>query len=212
MSGDDRSRLAGWLARLGGPGYKGCKDRDLAVAEMRAEGASRLLPYLIPMLTDDDPEARCQACEAILWVDSQHGTEWVLPLLSDPHGGVRCAACYCLLKLGDERAVAPLTAVLKSDEAPTVRGWAAMALGRIGGPAVIPALLAAMASDHEVDELGYTPSDSAAIILDDMLDSEETRTMGPEITFQWTEVPLNRDRIRRQAEQRYQQWLEAHAS
>jgi hypothetical protein len=66
MASDFRERLDSWLPRLGGPGYKGFADRDRAVAEMRAAGADRLFPLLIPMLTDPEPEARCTACEAIL--------------------------------------------------------------------------------------------------------------------------------------------------
>ncbi len=211
ISSDDQSRLAGWLARLGGPGYKGSEDRDRAVVEMRAEGASRLLPQLIP-LTGDDLETRCQACEAILLVDSEHGTERVLPLLSDPDDRVRWYACWCLCGRGDERATTPLMAVLKSDQDPNVRGLAAMALGRIGGPAVIPAFLSTMASDHEVNENGHTPSHCAAMALDDILGTEETRIKVSESVCKMREGEPDLDRLRRLAEQRYQQWLGAQAS
>ena len=66
MDSNDRNRLNGWLGRLGGPGFKGSADRNQAVAELRADGADKLFPLLIPMLADLDLEGRCSACGAIL--------------------------------------------------------------------------------------------------------------------------------------------------
>jgi hypothetical protein len=76
---------------------------------------------------------------------------------------------------GDERAVPALAELLRRDPDPTVRGTAAYALGGIGSPAAIPALLAALGSDNESDELGHSPSSCAATALDDILGTAETR-------------------------------------
>jgi HEAT repeat protein len=207
MGGELQARLDGWLARLGGPDFKGFEDRDRAVAEMRAAGADRLFPLLVPMLTDPDVEARCTACEALLWVDTQRAVELVLPLLKDPEETVRWYACGCLSDCGDQRAVAPLIAVLQGDEDAQVRGTAAYALGRLGSPAAIPALLAAMTSDHEVDMHGHSPSSCAATALDDILGTNETRIRVSESLCRMRKGAPDLDRLRRLAEERYQQWL-----
>ena len=112
-----------WLALLGGPGYLGREARDRAVAEMRAAGAERLFPLLVPMLTATDPDARCKACEAVLWVDAGRAIELVLPLLDDRDAAVRWRACGCLHDFGDGRAVAPLVQVLQCDPDAQVRSW-----------------------------------------------------------------------------------------
>src|SRR5262249_20723671 len=142
----DRNRLDAWLARLGGPGFRSLDDRNRAVAEVRAAGADAIFPLLIPMLADINPAARSKPCEAVLLVDPQRGVPLVLPLLRDPDDGVRWWACDCLWQHGDDRAVPPLIAVLQTDDDPQVRGVAARGLGHLGSPAVIPALLAAMAA------------------------------------------------------------------
>jgi hypothetical protein len=157
------------------------------------------------MLNDDDLEARCAACEAVLWVDAERGVPLVLPLLGDPDEVVRWWACECLWRFGDDRAVAPLVVALRSDGDAQVRGSAAGALGRLGGPAVIPALLAAMASDHEEDIHGHTPSRCAAMALDDILGTEETRIRVGTVNRS-PDRPPDFDRLRRLAEDRYRQW------
>jgi HEAT repeat protein len=206
MQGDDRTRLKGWLARLGGPGFISFQDRDQAVAEMRACSVDRLLPLLRPMLTDPDADARCTACEAVLRLDRRRGVDLVLPLLQDVEEAVRWYACGCLCDLGNEQAVDSLLAVVKTDRDAQVRGTAAHALGKLGGPAVIPALLAVMASDHEVDVQGSSPSWCAAMALDDILGTHETRIRLSPTLRKMRSGKTNLDRLRSLAEARYQQW------
>ncbi|MGO9921288.1 MAG: HEAT repeat domain-containing protein [Isosphaeraceae bacterium] len=204
--GDDASQLNGWLALLGGPGYRDREARDWAVAQLRATGADRLFPLLIPMLDDPDPEVRCTACEAVLWVDARRAIDMVLPLLGDPDVTVRLHACGCLHDFGDERAVAALIRVLRGEPDAQVRGNAAYALGGIGSPAAIPALLAAVDSDHELDMHGHSAASCAARALDDILGTEETRIQVSETIFRMRDVAPDMDRLRRLAEKRYEQW------
>jgi HEAT repeats len=201
----DRSRLDAWLARLGGPGFESFDDRDRAVGEMRAAGTDAVLSLLGPLLTDDDLEVRCTACEAVLLVDAGSGVPLVLPLLRDPNEVVRLSACEGLWQYGDDRAVAPLVAALQSDDDPQVRGSAAMGLGRLGGPAVIPALLAAMVDDHEEDIQGHTPSWCAAMALDEILGTEETRVRVGNVNRLPDKEP-DLDKLRLLAEERFRQW------
>jgi HEAT repeat protein len=201
----DQAQLDAWLARLGGPGYKGRDDQKQAVAEMRAVGADVLFPLLTPMLTGDE-ESRCQACEAILRIDAERGLELVLPLLRDPDLGVRWFACECAAGLGGARAVPALRTVLQSDEDAQVRGTAARGLGRQGDPEVFPILLEVMASDHEIDIHGHSPSHCAAMALDDILGTDETCLhLGNVCRMLDREPDLNR--LRRLAEEQYRQWL-----
>ncbi len=205
MGAISRAQLDAWLARLGGPGYQDDDDRDRAVAEMRAAGADAVFSLLVPLLDDHDPDVRGTACEAALLVDAGRGVPLVLPLLRDPDDVVRWCTCEALVGHGDHRATAPLVAVLQSDADPQVRGAAAMALGRFGGPAVIPALLAALADDHEVDILGHTPSHCAAMALDEILGTEETRIRMGNVN-RLPDRPPDLDRLRRLAEERFREW------
>jgi hypothetical protein len=200
----DRGQLDAWLARLGGPRYKGSNDRDEAVAEMRAAGADALFPLLLPMLSANG-EARCTACEAIMWVDPQRGLPMVLPLLQNPDEAVRLCACEEIGWRGGPAAVPALLAVLRSDEDAQVRVAAAFFLGRNGGPGAIPALLAAMESDHEVDILGFSPSHTAAMALDEILGTDETCLHFGKLRRMLDREP-DLERLRSLAEERYRQW------
>src|SRR5262245_32445825 len=131
MGNELQTRLDAWLARLNGPGYIGREDRDRVVAEMRAEGPERLFPLLAAMLASQDPEIRCVSCETVFRIDPIRALELVLPLLNDSEMAVRWHACGCLHDFGDERAVGPLSKVLKEDPDAQVRGTAAYALGGI---------------------------------------------------------------------------------
>ena len=208
---EGRELLEGWLALLDGPGYKGRVARDRAVAEMRAAGADRLFPLLVPMLTGPDPKARCKACEAVLRVDADRAIELVLPLLDDPDASVRWHACGCLHDFVDERAVAPLVRVLQGDQDPQVRGAAAYALGGIRSLAAIPALLEAMELDHELDILNYSPSSGAAGALDDILGTNVTRGQPSQGMCKTREQPTTLEGFKRVAREAYQGWLKRQA-
>jgi HEAT repeat protein len=139
-------------------------------------------------------------------VDAPRAMDLVLRLLDDPDVTVRRHACGCLHDYGDERAVAALVGVLRGDPDAQVRGSAAMALGGIGSPGAIPALLAAIGSDHEEDTHGHSAASCAARALDDILGTEETRIKVSETICQMRPEAPDMGRLRRHAEERYQQW------
>ena len=56
-----------------------------------------------------------------------------------------------------------------------VRNTAAYALGGIGDPVAIPALIETLDNDHERDELGYSASGCVATALDNILKTNHTR-------------------------------------
>jgi hypothetical protein len=69
--------------------------------------------------------------------------------------------------------------------------------------------MATMASDHEVDVQGHSPSSCAATALDDILGTNETRIKVSETLRRMRKGKPDLDRLRRLAEERYQQWLGA---
>ena len=203
-------RLSGWLALVeGGPGWEGVDGRARAVAQMRAARPA-VVPLLAAKLADPDPDVRCRATTALLFVDAGRTLELVLPLLRDPDDVVRWHACGCLHDFGDDRAVGPLAAVLARDPDPQVRGTAAYALGGIGSPAAIPALLRAL-GDDERDLHGHSASSCTATALDDILGTYETRIKVGGGLCRMAEWPPDLDRLRRLAAALYSQWSGADA-
>lgn len=206
MQGDAK-KLQAWLSILvGGSESEGTDARERAVVEMQAMGAERLFPLLAPLLSGDDPEARCLACEAALRVDAGRAVELVLPLLADPEAIVRWHACGCLHDFGDERAVSALVRVLQADPVAGVRSTAAYALGGIGSPAAVPALIAALQADHEPDANGHTASSCAATALDDIVGTDETRIREPDGLCTLADGPPDLESLKQRAQARYEAW------
>jgi HEAT repeat protein len=156
-----KERLQECLELLIGPGYKGRAACDQAVAELKALGASRLFPLLIPMLDSQTLLIRLEASRAILSIDEQKGIELLLPYLHDPDPEFRYDVCGLMHDFGDRRVTIPLIELMQNDTDPQIRGQAAFALGAIGDIRALSALTETMNSDHEVDMLGYSPSTSA---------------------------------------------------
>jgi HEAT repeat protein len=181
--------------------------RDRILEEMRAVGLDQIIPLLAAKLTDPDTEIRGKAVTALCLLDAKQAVVLILPLLEDPAVEIRWHTSGCLHDFGDERAVEPLKAVLETDLDPTVRNTAAYALGGIGSPAAIPALIRTMNNDHEVDELGHTPSFAAMTALDDILGTEETRLKLSESLRQMAPSPPDIDRLRLLTTKLYERWL-----
>ncbi len=170
-----RERLNEWLAMLGGPGWKGREAYYRAIEEMRSFGPQRIMPLLHAMLAASDPEVRCKAAEAILWIDRVQGVHQVSPLLQDKDRTVRWYTCGLMHDLGNERAVDLLIERMKNDPDPQVRGAAAYALGGIGSASAISALTEIFQNDHVCDELGFTPSFCAQEALKEIHEALERK-------------------------------------
>jgi HEAT repeat protein len=108
--------------------------------------------------------------------------------------------------------LSPVIRVLQGDPDPQVRNTAAFALGGIGSPAAIPALLAALESDHELDELGHSASSCAETALDDILGTDETRIRLSDGLCKMQERPPDLDLLRRLAREMYEDWSKSQAN
>jgi HEAT repeat protein len=149
--------------------------RAQMIAELQSMSLSRLLPTLQQLLSDADCDMRCYAALAVFHVAPQEGLSLLLSLLDDAEVVVRWHTCGLLHDIADKRAVEPLIHIMKTDPDPQVRNTAAYALGGVGDPWAIPALIETLDKDHEVDDLGHCASSSAATALDDILQTNHTR-------------------------------------
>lgn len=209
MESLSRQDIDKWLEDLYLP-EDGGSPRERAVAEMREAGIEHVFPQLSERLKSPDAEIRCRAIGAMVLLDAQKAVPFVVGCLSDPEAVVRWQACGCLGEFGDDRAVDALVEVTRSDSEAQVRGTAAAALGALGSPAAIPALLVTMASDKEVDERGFTPSWYAAMALDDILGTDETRIKTSEGLCRLPDGQPDLDLLRRQAKELYERWSSNH--
>lgn len=137
------------------------------IAKMRSIGSERLFPILGGFLSDPDSEFRCLVSEAIIHIDPQAGVSLLLPLLDDPEWVVRVQICGLMHDIGDKRAVQPLIHIMKTDPDPMVRNTAAYALGGIGDPIPIPALI------ETLDIVDGLLVDSEAIAIIEQWDEQE---------------------------------------
>ncbi len=142
------------LRKLSGPGFAGREDRALAIKQLKSFGCARAYPTLLRLLNHRDLDVRCNAAEAILGINAQHGLPHVLPLLRARSKTLRWSVCGLLHDFGDSRALAPLIERLQIDRDAQNRGTSAYALGGIGLLQAIPALVQTEQLDHEIDIMG----------------------------------------------------------
>jgi len=118
---------------------------DRAQAELAKRGAEAV-PALAQLLKNSsDVDARCAAVWTLCRIDDASAREPIRKALADQHASVRQAAARAAGLHRDAQARLVLEQLAQSGEAP-VRREAATALGRIGKPASVPALLTALAS------------------------------------------------------------------
>ncbi len=193
------------LARLGKPG----RDRHLRFQMFVDDLATipeRARALLTTTLRDLVGEIRCEAVDVLLALDGEQAVPAVLPLFDDPLDWVRQHVIDQMAGYGGDTAVEPLIAKLRSDPEPGVRGQAAYALGHIGGPRVIPALLDALDHDREFDALGHSPSSIAATALDNILGTNITRIKLADGLCTLAPWPPDDDALRAQARELYESW------
>jgi HEAT repeat protein len=144
--------------------------RARAVRACGRIGARAVVPHLAEALgTDDSPQVRREAAEALGAIGDDRGVDALADALDDPNSDVRRAAVVALGELGDPSPVGDVVALLDDgDEA--VRQATALAL--IDLLANAPADRSHDVRESLVDELGAV--DEPAGVLDPMVDILES--------------------------------------
>src|SRR5262245_55421602 len=85
----DMDQLAAWLDAIKRPTFMDDGWQDRAVAEMCAAGVDHVFPLLCERLKAADPEARCDAITALLFLDAYGAVPPIVSMLHDPDRIVR---------------------------------------------------------------------------------------------------------------------------
>lgn len=138
-----------------------------AALEALARGGSRSLPALVRALRSSDEEVVMFAAMALAQTRGPGGIPHLLRLLHHPDLNVAQAAIDALGKLRAVSATGPIEKMQTAD--PWLRFAAANALGEIGSPSSVPALLRVLhdpsLSDLAIEALGKIGSGNAAVAL-----------------------------------------------
>jgi HEAT repeat protein len=113
---------------------------DQALQQLKAMNRSAAINALSDLSNSPDGDVRADVAEALVHIDRIGTLQLVLPLLNDPDSGVRRNVCELLACVRDTRSIQPLAKLVLEDPNPTVRWWAAAALGDIGDLSALPAL------------------------------------------------------------------------
>ena len=118
------------------------KVRDQAVTQLAKRGADAVgsLAKVVGETKTRPAAARRNAVWALCRIGGAEALAALRPALKDPDAGVRQAAAHAAGLEKDARALDALAGLVAKDE-PAVRLKAAEALGRIGRPEAVPALL-----------------------------------------------------------------------
>ncbi len=118
-------------------------------------GDHTLIPHFMQALNDEEPDVRRQAVRGLGTIDDSRSVETLLAIVQgkgiiggEEHPRVEEAACLALARLGPEKAIAPLSDILRKKvftlrrrtPHPRVKAAACYALGNIGGPEVVELL------------------------------------------------------------------------
>lgn len=131
--------------------------RAQAVCSMAkiSPGDPSLLPHFLQALKDAEPDVRRQAVRGLGTIDDPRSVDTLLAIVHGKAVGggeenprVEEAACLALARLGPEKAIAPLSDILRKKVFalrrrtvhPRVKAAACYALGQIGGPEVVELL------------------------------------------------------------------------
>jgi HEAT repeat protein len=135
------------------------RDEDPVVRSQAAEALGhsddpRAVEPLLEALRDEIPEVRAEAAYAFgkLGIADSRVFEALIEALCDSDSGVRTMAAVGLWEIvhqrADERALEPLCSALLSDDEPETRATAACALGTLGDPRAVDALVQALEDDY----------------------------------------------------------------
>jgi hypothetical protein len=111
------------------------------------------IPALIRLLDHKDPRIQRHAAET-LGTLQEKALPLLLEALRSPHLSIRLGVIEALGSIRDTRAVAFLIRTLDLDTSSEVRWAAAIALGEIGSPDAIPALLRMIRADNRYIRFG----------------------------------------------------------
>jgi len=143
----------------------GVRAQALRAMARISPGDPTLLPHLLSSLEDEDPEVRREAVRGLGTVDDPRSVEVLLSIVQgkSPAGGeehprVEEAACLALARLGPEKALGPLSELLRRKTFalrrrtvhPRVKAAACFALGQIGGAEVAGLLKAHLEDDDPI--------------------------------------------------------------
>ncbi len=151
--------------------------RARAVAQL-VRNKDAAVPYLTVALADDNQTRRLQATETLIKIGSEKAASALIAALENEDEQVRQLAAFGLGSLQSAAATDALTSLLATDQPAEVRLAAATALGKIGEPAAVPEILAALQPVGRTNGPSFDRSLEHALIyaLIEIDDPTETRT------------------------------------
>lgn len=124
--------------------------RESAIVECARHGES-IVPTLETTIRKGGMRVSQNAVWALTRIGSGSAQAAIRLALSSPHSTVRLTACHSLATYPDPAALDRLLELLQQEDAP-VRRQAATAIGRIGDPKSVPALLTALSRPIDREE------------------------------------------------------------
>jgi HEAT repeat protein len=157
--------------------------REFATSVLGRIGGEYSVEPLILALTDEDPEVKRVAFEALATI-GKPATDRLMGELVDKTSTVRALAAGLLGGLKDRRAIEPLTAAIQEDEDWMLRKASAIALGLLGAPESLAPLVGALEDEHvevrfvAASALGVLQNGNAVEPLIRALDDEDPYVAG----------------------------------
>ncbi len=116
---------------------------ERAIELLVSRGDAAMGSLATALFESDDYRARQNGVWALARIGSENALLLLHQALADDDARVRQTAVHSVSDLRDARSLAPLISIVEDDD-PPVRREAATALGRLGNPAAVPALLHAL--------------------------------------------------------------------
>jgi len=121
-----------------------------AQRELFKKGISQV-DYLISLLPNESAEVQCVICQVLGLSKNEKALEPLAKLFEHENPTLRCFAAGALGRLGDHRALIPLSLALTEEleEDPSVRAEAASALGKLGNIKAVEPLINSLINDKD---------------------------------------------------------------